>query len=103
MAMEVLTVAGQSGLALDEASDLIAAITELQGLRVDVVAGAGANTNIPITGILTTDTLLAVLMFAAGVPTKRSDASITSNGNIQVVGATTGNVLVVFWFNKDNA
>lgn len=103
MAQEVLTPAALSGLALDEATDLITAITELQGLKVDVVAGAGAATPIALAGILTTDTILAVLMFAAGVPTKRVDFSIPSNGNIQIAGATTGNVLVVLWWNKDNA
>lgn len=103
MAQEVLTAPALTGLALDEATDLVAAITELQGLKIDVLAGAGAGVSIPLAGILTTDTILGVLMFAAGVPTKRVDFSIPTNGNVAIAGATTGNVLVVLWWNKDNA
>lgn len=103
MALEVLTPAGLSGLALDEATDIISAITELQGLRFSVVTGAGAATPIALTGILTTDTIVAAIMSAAGVLSNRVDFSIPSNGNVQFAGATSGNTVLVVWFNKDNA
>lgn len=103
MAQEVLTPAALSGLAPDEATDLISAIIELQGTKFTVVTGAGAATPIALAGILTTDTILAAIMFAAGVPSNRVDFSIPSNGNVQFVGATTGNTVLVIWANKDNA
>lgn len=76
-----------------------------------VVNGAGANTNIPVTGIKTTDLLVSVLEYrspatagGAGVKPvvdRTSATSITSAGNIQVTAATNGdvdNVLVVKYY-----
>jgi hypothetical protein len=64
-----------------------------------VVAGAAANTNIPVAGIKTRDQLILVTEHAAGaVPVDRTaDTSITSAGNIQSTDITTGNTLVVLW------
>lgn len=76
-------------------------IKELQGLTTVVVAGAGANTNIAIAGIKTTDTIQSCLEFAAGVPANRTSVtSITSAGNIQLTASTTGSTLVVTYFKK---
>lgn len=78
------------------------AITELQGLTVNVVNGTTAATNIAVSGIALVDTLVSVIMFTAGVPSDvTADASITSAGNIQLATVdSTGNKLQVMWFNK---
>lgn len=76
-------------------------IRELQSLKVEVLAGAAADTNIAVTGIAVDDTLLSVIEFVAGVPTDRTaNASITSAGNIQVDVSTAGNSLQLMWFGK---
>ena len=78
------------------------AIAELQSKKVEVLAGAAADTDIAITGIEVGDTLGSVLEFAAGVPTDRTaTTSVTSDGNIQCSVITTGDVLVVEWYNKN--
>lgn len=99
--MTVATVTAERG----SDSDLVAAIQELQRLKVTVVAGAAAVTDIAVAGILTTDTLVAVLHEdgTSGVTQSNlvSEASITSAGNIQLATtATTGDKLVVYWFDK---
>ena len=76
-------------------------IEELQSLTVEVLAGAGADTDIAVAGIKTTDTILSCIEYVAGVPTDRTGAtSITSAGNIQVSVATTGNQLVLMYYVK---
>lgn len=81
-------------------------LRELQGLSVTVVNGAGANTNMAVTGIVTTDTLLAVLEFTisagnlTGINDRTSTSSITSAGNIQCTQSTSGSRVVVLWYNK---
>jgi hypothetical protein len=90
-------------------NDVIAAIQELQRLKFSVVAGSTAVANIAVTGILTEDTIVAVLRLdrdatAANINLAdvTSEASITSNGNIQLTTTnTTGDTLVVVWFNKN--
>ena len=78
------------------------AIAELQSKKVEVLAGAAADTDIAITGIEVGDKLGSVIEFAAGVPTDRTaTTSVTSDGNIQCTVATTGDVLVVEWYNKN--
>lgn len=79
-----------------------AMITELQGLAQAVVAGAAANTNIPVTGIETEDTIVSAVMFTAGVPSV-VPATITSAGNIRSTSDTTGNTLLVTYFRKDGS
>lgn len=79
-------------------------------LKATVVDGAAAATNIAITGIKTDDKLVAVMKLdftlAEGTPNTRdwtqadltSEASITSDGNIQLsTTATTGAILLVFY------
>jgi len=79
-----------------------AMLTELQGLTRSVVSGAGAATNIAVTGIATEDTIVSVWELVSGVPTtdRTSVATITSAGNIQLSAVTTGNKLDIFWYNK---
>ena len=75
------------------------AIRELQGKATTVVAGAGADTDIAVAGITVADTLGSVLMNAAGTLSDVSaDASITSDGNIQLTSSSAGNQLVVEWY-----
>lgn len=83
-------------------------VVELQGLTPAVVVGAAVDTNIPISGIATDDTILLVMRLnrdatAANIDISdvTSEASITSAGNIQLTTTdTTGDSLLVFWFNK---
>lgn len=87
-----------------------AAVSELQRLKCTVVAGANANTDITVTGITTSDTLLAVhrhvdpaASTTAAVVDHTSVASITAAGKIQCTNATNTNAgdrLVVWWYDK---
>ena len=78
--------------------------------KFTVVNGAAANTNIAVSGINTQDKLMAVVKLdftlTEGAPNTRtweasdltSEASITSNGNIQLSTTnTTAEILLVFW------
>lgn len=78
------------------------AIRELQGKKVTIAAGAGANTSIAIAGIGLKDTIGSVVEYVGGVPTnvRTSIASIYSAGNIRLTSTTAGNVLVVEWYPK---
>jgi len=75
-------------------------------LNVSYAAGAAANTNIPITGITTSDVLVSVLEIqpptATSGDTIKSDqtanATIYSNGNIRISQNTTGNQVLVIWW-----
>lgn len=81
-----------------------------------IVNGTTANTNIPVTGILTTDTLQTVFLIEGNAGTAvilgitvlispnrvlstniTAFCSITSNGNIQSTLDTTNKILVVSW------
>jgi hypothetical protein len=77
-------------------------------IKVAVGVGAAANTNIAVTGIATTDKLVAVIEFAApeelagivAVFDRTAQSSITSAGNIQVTVATNTNAqrrLLIIW------
>lgn len=74
---------------------------KMSGLRFTQAAGAAALRNIRVPGITTSDVLLAVLELAvtSGVPTDRtSEASISSNGNIQLSTTSTAtDQLIVIW------
>lgn len=79
------------------------------GLKVTVVAGAAADTNIAIAGLATSDTLLAVLEvfppYSAAQFTlynRLLETKITSAGNIQLNDTdSTGNQLLVIWYDHD--
>jgi len=70
-------------------------------LQPVVVSGAGADTNIAITGIVTDDRLVCVLELDGTdyniVADRTSTSSITSDGNIQCTASTSGNKLFVLW------
>ena len=81
-------------------------------LRQSVVGGAAADTDIVVSGILTTHTLLGVVKLdftlTDGTPNTRTwdaddlraEASVTSDGNIQLgTTDTSGAVLIVTWLN----
>lgn len=77
-------------------------------LRVSVVAGAAADTNIAISGIERDDVILSALQVepdngtAATMLTDiTSEVAITSAGNIQVdTTVTTGKQILVIWLQK---
>lgn len=95
-----LEIPGQHGPGIRD----LGVINELQGLTVTVAPGALPVTNIPITGINVTDTLLSVIASpATGIPVDRTaQVTITSAGNIQLSTTdTTGQALTVMWFDKD--
>lgn len=103
-----LTTPSATGLPGPTAGGLEAVLGELQRLKTVVVAGANANTNIAIAGIVTSDTLQSVLRHVdpgaattAAVVDHTAQASITSNGNIQVTVATNTNagdrLVVTYW------
>lgn len=97
---------------LDAIKDLQTA--DLASLAITIVDGDTADTNIPVTGITTSDSLVSVIevVIAAdtgtdatgdkvtGLTDRTSEADITSAGNIQLdTTDTTGSQLVVFWLN----
>ena len=91
---------GQGGANLTDGV-LKDAIQELQSLKTVVVAGAAATTNIAIAGIKTTDTLKSAIAFTAGVPSDvKGTTTITSAGNIQNSGDTSGKTLIVEYYVK---
>ena len=73
--------------------------------KVAVVAGTTAAANIAISGIATTDKIVAVVRVDLDATASNidvddltSEASITSAGNIQLSTTnTTGDKLIVFW------
>jgi hypothetical protein len=79
------------------------AIAELQSKKIEILDGAGADTDIAITGIAVGDTIGSAIEYVAGVPTtdRTATTAVTSAGNIQCSAATTGNVLLVEWYNKN--
>jgi hypothetical protein len=88
--------------------DLAAILTELQGLKVTTTAGAlNGPHDINVAGIATEDTLVAVLRFhistgtVVSVSNLLAEAAISSAGHIRCTTTdTTGDTLVVIWFNK---
>ena len=63
-----------------------------------LVAGAAANTDIAVAGILTTDVLVgAVELEGAAYTDELANTTIHSDGNIRVSSATNGNKVLVTW------
>lgn len=82
-----------------------AAIRELQGLKLQVVAGDSAATNIPLMGAtVAKTTIVGVIEHDPVTPVivdRTSEASITSDGNLQLdTTDTTGSQLAVLTYNK---
>jgi hypothetical protein len=92
----------------DAVIQAVAAVQELQRLKVNVLAGAGAATPIALAGIATTDTILAALLFKDPAASTTASvvaltASIPSAANVQFVEATNaaaGDRVVVLWYDK---
>lgn len=69
-------------------------------LKFELVDGAATSTNIAVSGITTSDTLVMVLEQAdsTALPTDRTaTTSITSAGNIQCTATTENDKLLVLW------
>ena len=111
---EKLTALQTSHAALDTKVTTLASLSTLSQqaarFKTTVVAGAAAATDVPVTGIKTGDRLMVVIKLdftlADGAPNTRtwdtvdllSEASITSDGNIQLSTTdTTGAALLVSW------
>jgi len=100
-----LEIPGQHGPGIRD----LAAITELQGLKINSVVGAGPSVDIAVSGINVIDTIIAAFQFnrdaTAGLIDfieQTSVAVIASAGNIQLTGiGTVGDKVVVVWFDKD--
>lgn len=79
----------------------------LESLSKAVVSGTTADTNIAITGIKMTAKLFLVLELAgAGVDVtdmadQTANCSVTSAGNLQCTADTSGDKLLVLYFNTD--
>ncbi len=84
-----------------------AILTRGLDIRSSVVAGAAANTNIPVTGIKRSDVLLTVLEFigpaeagGGAITDRTSVTSVTSDGNVQATVITNTSVdrrLLILW------
>lgn len=86
---------GNGGSGLSDGT-LRKALLELQSRKEIVVNGAAANTNMPVAGIKTTDTLVGAIAYNGGVPSDiLSTLSITSDGNIQSTAVQTGSKIVL--------
>lgn len=86
---------GKGGTGLTDGT-LAKAIKELQSRKETVITGAAANTNMPVAGIKTTDTLVSAIAYASGVPSDvLSTLSITSDGNVQSTAVQTGSKIVL--------
>jgi len=70
----------------------IAAIKELQGLNINVVAGAASSTKIDLAAIRKEDTLVSVIEFVSGEPTDRT--SVTTISETHAVGTFTLNTVI---------
>lgn len=94
-----------AGLPSPTAANLKAALGEMQRLKSAVVDGAADAVDIAVSGIATTDTLVAVTRFeistgnVVDVSDVTGEAAITSAGNIQLdTTDTTGDRLQVLYF-----
>lgn len=78
---------------------LDARLNQIDSEQSAFVSGAAVDTNIAVSGITTAQEIVSVTRFNSGVPSDvTSEASITSNGNIQLdTTNTTGNTLKVVW------
>jgi hypothetical protein len=74
-------------------------------IKMNVLAGTTANTNIAVAGIATEDIIVGCLHFttAASISTVAdvtSTVSITSAGNIQTSDDYSSDALVLFWIDR---
>jgi hypothetical protein len=74
------------------------AINALLAPNIEAVAGAAADTNMAVASILLSSTIVSVINYAAGVPSDiTATCTVTSAGNIQSSGDTTGDTNLVTW------
>lgn len=74
------------------------AIEEVRNLKQVIVAGANANTNIAISGIKSTDTIVAAIDITT--PAILTLPTVTSAGNIQFTGSTAAKNLIITYFSR---
>jgi hypothetical protein len=94
---------------ISNADQLNAANAYPVGLKMNVLVGTTATTNIAVTGIVTTDKIVSCVRVnrdatAANIDVAdiTSEVSITSAGNIQLSTTnTTGDVLLLQWWDKE--
>lgn len=79
-------------------------LVELQGRTKAIAAGTTSSTNIAVAGITLEDTIESVVeidIAGDAVVDRTSEASITSDGNIQLdTTDTTGSHLLIEWMDK---
>ena len=96
--MEELSVSFQEGVKVV----CIISFRSFRALNFVVVDGAAVDTNIAISGLMTTDTIVTAIAVNGDNTDNLSDeVSITSAGNIQFgTTATTGRKIMVVYFDK---
>jgi hypothetical protein len=62
-----------------------------------VVTGGAAEAQLDAAGLKTTSVITSAVMFASGVPSIVTVASIPANGKVTFVENTTGNVVLLEW------
>ena len=110
---DLQTTAGTLQTDVDNLETDVGALISADELESTVVSGAAINTDIAVTGIETGDALVGVVKLdftlTEGTPNTRtwdaedmlSEASITSDGNIQLSATdTTGTVLIVTFLSR---
>lgn len=92
----------------DKTPNLVQVLTELQGLKVSVVAGAVADTDIAVTGISTSDTIKAVIGIdtdaAAAADTVKdftANVAVTAAGKVQADADLSAYRLIVVWYDAE--
>lgn len=95
--MRALKFLGWGGSGLN--TDLLPAMTELQGMRVAAVTGAGADTNMTLTGIKAGDYVLSIVNMTDGTNVSMAGLVITAD-NIKITADTTSKHLLVQWAPK---
>lgn len=106
MSLNSLQLLGHGGVGMN--NRLPAILQELQGLKMEVLVGAGAGANIAVPAITAVDTILgAVLIKDPGAAATAAVTKLTPNaptaGNVSFVEATNaaaGDRILMFWYDK---
>lgn len=102
MALETLgtfTGHGGAGMQGTGTGTVAKAVRELQGQQFTVTTGAGADTDITVTGIATTDTVAAIINLTDGANVSGT-ITITAADTIQISTSTAAKTLLVIWYDK---
>ncbi len=90
---------GGAGLVPGVSPNLVTALTELQGLTISVLAGAGANTKINVAALRSEDTILAALNNNAGTITDVTGSvtieDVRASGTVSVGTVAAGDTVSV--------